>query len=470
MGPRQYLSENLLLLSSILLSISICLFGIFFFSVNRQSREGIFSSELNRKASIAANSFIAGLGTAPDYSLMQSAINQMATKTPEIEELSFLVLEENKFKVVASSKNDLMGTIEANELAAKAWSELKTYSVLERRMSGRGIFKGVLISSDPSSSINRLFDGFFPLIENRTKVPLGLIHLRFSFFDSDSIYSSVSDWEKLNIFLLAAITLPLIIYFGFLANKATLKVNLLKETSKAKDDLLSFAAHELNSPLANIKGSLSVILEDKSYALPPNLEKIGRRAMISVEQLVALVEDLLTVSRFERGKIEIFPRPVHLEDTLEESYNQFKVSAEDHNLQLIYEKPLNPLPKVIVDPDKMREVFNNLISNGIKYTEKGSVTVRTEIRKRDLVIVITDTGTGVSPDDLPKLFTRFGRLKRTISVKGTGLGLYITRLIIEAHKGKISADSQLGKGTIFYVSLPIPKMEENPSNKDESGK
>lgn len=456
MQLRKLALQNPLLVSCLLLASSLSLLSFLLFQQKQEELERNFEAELRRKAALTAMSFLSGLSGNEKPVEIQAKIEKLVRLTPEIEEISYFAPYNDKFRIVASSNSELINLVEKTEPLEKAWQQERSLSVMERRRVGRGSFSGISITFSPSSAVERIFDGVFPVFFPGERIT-ALLHLRFSFLDVDYQFSAQARNERRGFALLGISIFSLFLFFGFWANRMTNKASLLSETTRAKDELLSFAAHELSAPLANIKGSLSLILEEKDLEMPKKLITIGERALVSVEQLVALVEDLLTVSRFERGKIEIYPRPLHLEEIYKLVFSQFKKQIEEKGLKLVYRQPSPPLPKVVADPDKIREVLTNLLSNALKYTEKGTITLSGEAGRKEVVTKVTDTGVGIPQEELPKLFTRFGRIRGKISAKGTGLGLYITRLIVEAHHGKIWAESTEGKGSVFLFSLPIPK-------------
>ncbi len=215
------------------------------------------------------------------------------------------------------------------------------------------------------------------------------------------------------------------------------------------------ASHELYAPLANIKNTLSLLapqLSDEYY-------KFATRAIESCEQLIKLIDDLLIVSRFEMGKIKLTKESSSITDLCEEVVKQFSILAKNAGVALTCINPTEMLPKVDIDKERIRGVITNFISNAIKYSNSGGeIKVRAALKGRGLMISVSDNGPGISPPDLARLFHRFARgtsKERTNQHQGSGLGLYISRLIIEAHKGKIWARSGEGKGSTFYFSLPL---------------
>ena len=135
--------------------------------------------------------------------------------------------------------------------------------------------------------------------------------------------------------------------------------------------------------------------------------------------------------------------------------------------------PDKPLPKVKADADKIRQVITNLIDNSIKYTKKGGVIVKAQKNKKNIIVTVSDTGVGIDPKDLPRLFQKFSRGKgmSLIHTEGTGLGLFVARLIVEAHHGRVWVESPgVGKGSRFYFTLPVDQSSSNslkpkPKNK-----
>lgn len=236
-----------------------------------------------------------------------------------------------------------------------------------------------------------------------------------------------------------------------------------------KREIISVAAHEIGAPLTNIKGTLSIIAKDPGLTGPS--QKFIERALISVEELITLIDSLLTASRFERGKIKLSKNLTSVEDICFEVVNQLKTVADKEGLGLAYQKPKESLPLVSLDPVRFKEVLVNFVGNAIKYASEGSVLIATSISpvvngqrskvkgQSSVVVSVSDNGPGINEADLKRLFNRFVRLPAPAGGRevrsGVGLGLYISRLIVEAHGGKIWAESKLGQGTTFYFSIPV---------------
>lgn len=265
-------------------------------------------------------------------------------------------------------------------------------------------------------------------------------------------------------FFLACFFLLIFLKLIIFANGLVKNETKLKERLTDRQELISIAAHELSAPLTNIKGTISVL----SPQVGPEYRKFADRSLISIEELIKLIGDILTVSRYEMGKIKVTPQKVAVEEICQEVVNQFKEETDKMGAILAFHKPpiqkrdsLNQL-QILVDGEKIREVIINLVSNALKYgstplTTGGSkIVVSANQKGREVVISVSDNGPGIGAEDLKHLFNRFVRLPSSAGQRpGTGLGLYISRLIVEAHGGKIWVESTIGKGTTFSFSLPV---------------
>lgn len=246
----------------------------------------------------------------------------------------------------------------------------------------------------------------------------------------------------------------------------------LHDVSKEKDleemklDFVSMAAHELRTPLTSIRGYLSVLQEEIGKTLKPEQASFLEKAFISSTQLAALVENLLSVSRIERGSLQIQAQPTSWEPLVEEAYNNFVPQAEERQVKLNYIKPTDALPLVLVDRFRISEVISNLVSNALNYTPAGgAVEISLEKSEKEVITHVKDTGPGIPESALPKLFTKFFRVSGVLEQgsKGTGLGLYISKAVVDMHKGRIWVESTLGKGSIFSFSVPVSEVQTLPN-------
>lgn len=216
-----------------------------------------------------------------------------------------------------------------------------------------------------------------------------------------------------------------------------------------KNEFLSFATHQLRSPLTSIKWGLNSLKENYSEGVIDHL-------LVTTEDLVSTVNDLLDISKIEQGGMAMKMEEFDLHDFIGRLVEEFRITAEKKGLKLSFEGD-NVSCFVLADQNKIRQVFVNLIDNAVKYTEKGSVTVSFKKLGEMAKIKVTDTGPGISKDELSELFEKFLRGKAgKASEGGSGLGLYLAKKIIDSHKGSLEAYSDgLGKGSVFIVELPI---------------
>ncbi|MEK9135463.1 MAG: ATP-binding protein [Patescibacteria group bacterium] len=239
----------------------------------------------------------------------------------------------------------------------------------------------------------------------------------------------------------------------------------LKKLDNAKSEFISIASHQLRAPLTAIKGYISMIL-DKTYGeIPESIIKAVTNMGLSNERLIKLVNDLLSISRIEAGRMEIKMENISVEDIIASVVDELKNIVKEKGLYLKFEKPKTALPKILIDGDKMRQVILNLIDNAIKYTSNGGITIKLEIpalpagrENLKLEIAVSDTGEGMTREEISKVFRSFtrGSAGRKLSAEGAGLGLYIAKKFIEMHNGKIWAESKgRGKGSVFYIKLPV---------------
>lgn len=230
----------------------------------------------------------------------------------------------------------------------------------------------------------------------------------------------------------------------------------LAELDKLKDEFISMASHELNTPLAAIEGYLSMVLDEGMGKVDPKAKEYLSRAYASSKRLADLILDLLNVSRIEQGRLKMKFALTSLVDLAESVIKELQIKADSKKLYLKLDANAKTLPEIWCDPDRIREVFVNLTGNAIKFTERGGITIKVSKIDQRIRAEIVDTGRGVAEDDKKKLFQKFSQVKREIDEhQGTGLGLYISKNFVELHKGRIWVESVEGKGSTFAFELPI---------------
>lgn len=228
-----------------------------------------------------------------------------------------------------------------------------------------------------------------------------------------------------------------------------------EETERLRAELLATFSHELRTPLATIKGySTALLLEDVQWPEEKRREFLG---LIDEEcdNLEGMISEILDSSLIDVGQLEIELQPVRLPILAKEVSTEMQRATEIHRFALDFPAEF---PIVDADPRRIKQVLRNILDNAIKYSpEKGLVVIRGEVRPADVVISIADQGVGISPEDLIPLFDKYFRVKAPTGyhVPGTGLGLPVSRAIVEAHGGRIWAKSKIGEGTTLFFSIPI---------------
>lgn len=235
-----------------------------------------------------------------------------------------------------------------------------------------------------------------------------------------------------------------------------------KEIDRMKSEFVSTVSHELRTPLSSIKNVISNILAGVTGKIDGRLKDYIEMANEDTSRLSRLIENLLDLSKIEAGKMEFKKGPIDLADVIKSITPSLKDQADTKHISIITSISKG-LPKAYADADKIEQVLVNLIGNAIKFTpEGGTITVGAKKPDDSLEVSVADTGMGISFDNLPKLFDRFQQFDRPsggAGAKGTGLGLSISKGIVEAHNGKIWAESGLGKGTKFTFTLPLYTSE-----------
>ncbi len=230
-----------------------------------------------------------------------------------------------------------------------------------------------------------------------------------------------------------------------------------KRLEEMKIDFISMAAHELRTPLTSIRGYLSVFIKENKDKLNADQKSLLDHLSSVTERFALLISDLLSVSNMEKGSFSISKEPIQWSTFVQQSISELEQRARDKQVQLTF---LDSLVKPTVQIDKLRmgEVLSNLISNAIIYTNAGG-TVKVWIGQKDnnITTFVQDTGVGIPATAIPHLFTKFYRVSTSLQqgIKGTGLGLYISKVIVEKHGGSIWVNSEVSKGSTFAFSLPI---------------
>ena len=233
-------------------------------------------------------------------------------------------------------------------------------------------------------------------------------------------------------------------------------ITAFKQLDEMKSDFVNMVAHELRSPLVSIRQLNSVLLEGLAGPLDEKQQDFVQRGMNKIDSLLDLINDLLDVAKIEAGKYVQHQVPTDIGRIIEEIVALMEPRAQKQGITLT--RSCQGLKPVQSDPKNIEEVLNNLVSNAINYSpEGGRVTITARGLAEYMEVKVEDTGVGIPPEELPKIFDKFYRVKhpKTRQVIGTGLGLAIVKGVIEAHHGTIDVQSVIDKGTTFRILLPM---------------
>lgn len=228
----------------------------------------------------------------------------------------------------------------------------------------------------------------------------------------------------------------------------------MRRLETVRRDFISNVSHELRTPLASLK-ALTETVQESALDDPPAARRFLGRMSVEIDNLTQLVQELLELSKIESGRVPLERALITPKELIQPAADRMRIQAERSGLTLSVDCP-DDLPKINVDAGRMEQVLVNLIHNAIKFTKPGgAIQIRGWLQENDVIFAISDTGVGIAEEDLQRIFERFYKADRARSGGGTGLGLSIARHLVESHGGRIWAESEPGKGSTFYISMPI---------------
>jgi len=235
----------------------------------------------------------------------------------------------------------------------------------------------------------------------------------------------------------------------------------LKETMKIKSEFISMVSHELRTPLTAMKEGIALVADGLAGEINEEQKELLAISGKNVDRLARMINDVLDFQRIESDNVTFSMKTNDINATAKEVYDTMASSAKNTGVDLIL-RLNNNLPKASFDSDRITQVLTNLVSNAMKFTEKGNITIRTGKRNGTIHVSVSDAGCGIKKQDVPRVFDRFEQIAMGGERKtgGTGLGLAITKEIVERHNGTIWVESEFGKGSKFTFTLPIYSTEE----------
>ena len=372
---------------------------------------------------------------------IENSLQSIITSTKgEIVNISVLIpnTEGDKFNVLVSSDKENSkrdGFSLTNQLS---WSDDKSYATQIYGVAG-----------------DKLWTVVAPVKTSEGK-KIALINVKVSTALAEKIINrTIQDSLLIVLGTVFVVLLLLLNHIRFF--ETSVLFSRLKEVNKLKDVFISVASHELLSPMTAIKGYLELLKEStlpKTQEVGDNVKYLSE----NFDRLQELVLDLLDVSRLENNKVIMTIKSVSMEELIKETLTQFALLAKEKKLNLNYNLKL-ALPDVLADERRLRQVLTNIISNAIKYTKTGGLTISHELKGKNLITNFRDTGIGIPDSERGNLFQKFYRIRvpETASISGTGLGLWLIKQFIEKMGGKIYLESIENTGTQITVELPIAK-------------
>jgi signal transduction histidine kinase len=230
----------------------------------------------------------------------------------------------------------------------------------------------------------------------------------------------------------------------------------LADVIREKNQLLGMAAHDLRNPLGIVAGVVEILSDELADSLSEENRELLSRVASSVEYMLGLIDDMLDYSKIDAGRLELQLTPVDVADLIGQNLAFNTILASKKGISLRFENEGAP-PLLNLDSRRIQQVLNNLVSNALKFSDPGSsVTITLLTEAAAVTIAVADQGQGIPAAELGKLFKPYSHTstKSTAGEKSTGLGLAIVRRIVEAHGGSIRVESEPGRGSTFYVSIP----------------
>ena len=231
----------------------------------------------------------------------------------------------------------------------------------------------------------------------------------------------------------------------------------LREAADLKSRFLSYMSHEFRTPLASITSISDILLAGMDGSLSAEQQKQLRFVQGSVRELTEMVDDLLDLAKVEAGRISISPEWFEMVDLFSALRGMFRPIVMGSTISLVFEEP-DSLPKIYTDDKKLSQILRNFISNALKFTVEGEVRVTARVVSNEMIeFAVSDTGIGIAAEHLPTLFSDFVQLDTRIQkrLRGTGLGLSLARKFSELLGGRVSVESEIGKGSRFSVLIPL---------------
>lgn len=390
------------------------------------------------------------------------------------------------YSIKEESEGNFIFTMDLDQVSPASYGDSVKYTEA-LASAGRGI---AAVDEVPySDQWGRFYSAYSPVFDSSHKVA-GIIAVDFSaqWFEDQLTSQMRSTIISYVIILLISLLVAALLSFFIVRPFVRAQGRLLEEkvraesANQAKSDFLANMSHEIRTPINAVLGMNEMILREgrKAQDLPDDDAKAVKESVKNIRvyagdvetaghNLLAIVNDILDFSKIEAGRMDLMDSPYQLSSVINDLSNMSLYKAQDKELEFVIDVDRSLPDELSGDEVRVRQILTNILNNAVKYTEKGSVkmTLRGERGEGDKIILdfrVEDTGIGIKAEDIDKLFTRFQRLdmERNSTVEGTGLGLIITKRLLDMMGGSIDVESEYGKGSVFTVKIPQKIVSQIP--------
>lgn len=360
-----------------------------------------------------------------------------------------VAVERNKLEIILSGITDAVIALDLNR-------NIILFNKAAERVTG---FAAQQILGKPLEEIMKVFDGNTEIpVETYCPVRKGTTE-GVVFVQENLKILGANSRERFIDIVVGQIKEGMDVNLGCILTLHDVTQELLVE--KMQTEFVSIAAHQLRTPLSALKWAISLLLNGDVGRISKEQKELIGKAYETNERMIMLVNDLLNAARVEEGKMISKPSFVDVSAVIQSTLADLQVKKKEKKMKIAFGRSKENLPKVFVDEEGLKLVIQNLLENAIQYTHSGgAITVACAFQNGNVTFSVEDTGIGITEQEKERIFTKFfrGQNATRMETRGSGLGLFIAKKIVEAHGGKIWFSSKEKSGTTFFVSFPAPTM------------